>query len=103
MPSSPRQLSGRYGGLKSWANTTDRSVRTAPARTASPASIDYWRDRLDPERFADATEEQRLAAAEAARKAHFAELAMRSAKARRQRAAARVARATSEAIDELPA
>jgi hypothetical protein len=102
VPSTQRQLIGRYGGLKSWANTTDRSARTAATRKASPANLDYWLARQDPERFADATPEQRLAAAEAARRAYMAELAMRSAKARRQRAAAksaaaRVAMATSEA------
>ena len=82
--STPRQQIGRYGGLKSWANTADRAARTAPGRRASPANVDYWLLRQDPERFADASGEQRLAAAEAARKAHFAGLAMRSAKARRR-------------------
>lgn len=81
---TPRQTIGRYGGLKSWANTVDRTARTAPGRKAGPASIDYWLARLDRERFAEATDAQRLAAAEAARKAHFAELALRSAKARRK-------------------
>jgi hypothetical protein len=77
-----KQVAGRYGGLKSWANTTDRTARTARARRAGPASVGYWLERQDPARFADATEAQRLAAAEAARKAHFAEMAMRSAQAR---------------------
>lgn len=81
MPSE-RQQSGRYGGLKSWANTVDRSARTEPARSASPGSVDYWVGKLDKKRFADATEAQKLAAAEAAKRAHFAELAMRSAKVR---------------------
>lgn len=82
-----RQTIGRYGGLKSWANTTDRTARTAPGRRKSPGEIEYWLARLDPERFADATEAQRLAAAEAARKAHFARMAMSSAKARSKRKA----------------
>jgi len=74
---------GRYGGLKSWANTPDRTARTAPARRRSPSNVEYHLERLDPERFADATESQRLAAAEAGRRAYFAELAMKSARARR--------------------
>jgi hypothetical protein len=39
--------------------------------------------KLDPERFANATQQQRLDAADSMRRAHFARLAMRSAKARR--------------------
>lgn len=78
------QQTGRIGGLTSWSRTADRTARTAPARNAGPASLDYHLERLDPERFADATDEQRLAAAEAARKAHFARLALKSARARRR-------------------
>lgn len=68
----------RAGALKSWANTVDRAARTAKARAASPASLEYHLTRLDPERFAEATDEQRLAAADAARRAHFARIAARS-------------------------
>ena len=66
-----------------WANTVDRSARTRPARSKSPSSIEYHLDRLGPE-FGDASEAQRLAAAEAAKRAYFAELAMKSAVARRR-------------------
>jgi hypothetical protein len=83
---SVHRTAGRVGGLTSWANTADRTARTDPARRRSPGSVDYWLGQLDPERFADATDEQKLAAAEAARKAHFARLALRSAQARRRRA-----------------
>lgn len=76
-------FSARYGVLKSWANTVDRTARTAAAREKSPASLAYHLDRLDPERFADATDDQRIAAAEAARRAFFAQMAMRAARARR--------------------
>jgi len=82
-----RKTIGRYGGLRSWANTVDRAARTAPGRLRSPSSIEYHFDRLDPERFAGATDAQKLAAAQAARKAYYAELAMRSAVARRSRRA----------------
>ena len=78
-------LIGRYGALKSWSNTVDRSARTRPARSNSPSSLDYHLGRLDPERFADATESQKIAAAEAAKRAYFAEMAMRSAAARRRK------------------
>lgn len=82
-PDTRRQQIGRYGGLKSWANTPDRSERTRPARRRSPSSIEYHLDRLDPERFAEATDAQRLAAAEAAKRAYYAELTLRSVAARR--------------------
>lgn len=82
--SSGYSIAGRYGGLKSWGNTRDRAERTEPARNAAPSSVQWHLDRLDPERFANATDEQKLAAAEAARRAYFAGLAMKSAKARRQ-------------------
>jgi hypothetical protein len=83
-PSSDHQQISRFGALKSWANTPDRSARTRPARSKSPASIEYHLERLDPVRFADATEAQKLAAAEAGRKAYFTELAWKSAAARRK-------------------
>ena len=78
------QIGGRIGAYRSWANTPDRSARTEPARRSSPAGIDYHLARLDPDRFADASDDQRLAAAEAARRAHFAELTLKSARARRR-------------------
>lgn len=88
MERATRQSIGAYGAHISWANTVDRSQRTAPARRNSPAYVEYHLERLDPVRFADATPEQRLAAAEAARKAHFARLALRSAKSRSRGGAA---------------
>ncbi|MEQ1698902.1 MAG: hypothetical protein ABMA25_02280 [Ilumatobacteraceae bacterium] len=77
------ELPGRYGALKSWGNTTDRAARTAPARASSPASLDYWLARLDPVRFATATDDQKHAAADAARRAHFVHLSMLAAQAKR--------------------
>ena len=73
----------RRAALTSWANTVDRSARTRPARAASPSSVEWHLARL-PEQFDDATDAQRLAAAEAARYAYFQELARRSAIARRR-------------------
>lgn len=79
-----RQLRGRIGGLESWSRTVDRTERTAPARAKSPSVTEYYLDKLDPELFKDATDEQRWQAAEAMRRAYFARLAMRSAQARRR-------------------
>lgn len=74
---------GRKGGHTSWSRTIDRSARNRTAHNASPASIDYHLARLGPD-FDDATPAQRLAAAESARKAHMADLGLRSARARRK-------------------
>lgn len=83
MPTHPNKITGgRVGGHKSWANTVDRSARTQRVRDAGPGNIDYWLARLDPNKFADATDAQRLAAAQSLKKAHYAELAMKSAQAR---------------------
>lgn len=79
-----RHQIGRYGALKSWANTPDRTARTRNGRAKSPGAIEWHLDRLDPERFADASDADRLKAAEAARKAYYAELAMKSARVRRR-------------------
>ena len=79
-----RQQAGRLGALESWSRTADRTARTRNARAASPSSVECHYAHLDPERFADATEQQKLAAAEAARKAYYARLALKSAKARRR-------------------
>ena len=49
----------------SWSRTPDRTARTAPARTAGPGSLNYWVAKLDPDIFADATDRQKLDAADA--------------------------------------
>lgn len=85
---TPTELSMRMrlASHKSWASTTDRPARTAAARKASHHTrfLDKARE-LHP----DATDEQIAAVAESLRKAHYTELAMRSAKARRLKAATR--------------
>jgi len=65
-----RVLLGRIGGYKSWANTEDRTARTAPGRAAFLA------------RFADAPDP------EAAKRAYFAELSLKAARARSRKKAA---------------
>lgn len=80
---SQRQIISRYGAHKSWANTADRAARTRRARGNSPSSI-AWHLKHLPAHLDCASDAQRLAAAESARKAYFAELAMKSAAARRR-------------------
>lgn len=71
VPNSELSLAGRVGAYVSWANTTNRSARTAPARAALDAKF-LQQAGGDPIRAA------------ALRKAHFARLALRSAQARRR-------------------
>jgi len=87
VPLSPesRALRGKLAAETSWAKTPDRSARTAPARASSPSSIDYHLAKLDPAVFADATDAQRLAAADSAKKAYYSRLALKSAQARRRK------------------
>lgn len=72
-PDPFRQLTGRLGAHVSWANTEDRTARTAPARAALDAKF-LKQAGGDPVR------------AEHLKKAHFQRLALKSAKARRARA-----------------
>lgn len=66
-----RRLIGSIGGQISWANTIDRSARTAPARAA-----------LD-QKFLDQAGGDPVRAAHL-RKAYFARLALKSARSRRR-------------------
>ena len=72
-------LRGRIGGL-AFAAKRDPRQYTAAAR---PRFLARFEDEVDPGRILSETERQRRA--EAARKAYFAKLAYRSAKARRQK------------------
>jgi hypothetical protein len=71
MPESHRQIVGRYGAHKSWANTVDRTARTRSGRAASPSSVDWHIARL-PDKFDGASERDRQLAGEAAKKAYYA-------------------------------
>jgi hypothetical protein len=66
-----KSLLGRANAHASWANTENRSARTAPARAA-----------LD-QKFLDAANGDPVRAAHR-RKAHFASLALKSAQSRRK-------------------
>lgn len=76
-PKSERSLAGRAAAHKSWANTINRSARTAPARAG-----------LDARFLAEAGGDPVRAGS--LRKAHFAALALKSAKSRRRAAEALV-------------
>jgi hypothetical protein len=86
MPASTpndRRAIAQIAAHESWANTENRSARTAPARAA-----------LD-QKFLDAAGGDRVRAAHL-RKAHFARLALKSAQARRR---AREQRELAEKIE----
>jgi len=69
--SSERILRARIAAHESWANTPNRSARTAPARAALDA------------KFLAAADGDPIRAAHL-RKAHFARLALKSAQSRRK-------------------
>lgn len=79
MSPSSRALQARVRAHKSWANTSDRSGRTAKARAAFDVKFE---DQVDPDRVLP--ESERALRAAHARKAYFLELALKSAKARRR-------------------
>lgn len=81
-----RQLASSIGAHESWARTTDRSARTAPARRSGPQAVQWHLDRLHPS-FDGKPEAVRLAAAESARSAYFGRLALKSAQSRKRGAA----------------
>lgn len=78
-----RRLHARVAAHMSWANTPNRTARTAPARAALEA------------KFLDAAGGDPIRA-EHLRKAHFARLALKSAASRRK---AREATAAAEAAE----
>jgi len=75
-----RSLRGRMAAHASWANTPDRSARTAAARQAA---LDRFERDVDPGGTLPPAE--RALRAENARKAYYSGLALKSAKARRGR------------------
>jgi hypothetical protein len=79
-----RSLRGQLASYESWANTKDRTERTAPGRAANMARFEQ---QVDPDGVM--TPEARAKAAEAAKRAHYKRMAFNSAKARRERSARR--------------
>lgn len=94
MASTPaeRKLAAQIAAHESWANTPDRSARTAKARAALMAKFEQ---QADPE--GKLLPAERALRAEHLRKAHFKRLALASAKARRAAKAAQATPAKSEA------
>jgi hypothetical protein len=79
-----RALIARIAAHESWAKTSDRTARTAPARAAMMAKFER---EVDPDGVLDPTERTRRA--ESARQAYFTRLALQSARARRRNATSR--------------
>lgn len=77
--SNERRQIAKIAGLTSWANTPDRTARTQPGREAF---LRRFEDQVDPDRLLIPLE--RAKRAEAAKKAYFAALALKSVKARRR-------------------
>jgi hypothetical protein len=77
-----RSLRARMAVYVSWAQTNDRSARTAPARRAA---LGRFERQVDPNGALKPAERTRRA--EQAMRAHMARLAVRSALARRRRRA----------------
>lgn len=82
---SERSLRAEAAAHTSWANTEDRSARTAPARRAL---LNKFEKQVDPAGLLPSAE--RAKRAENARRAYFAALALKSAKSRRLRAAGKL-------------
>lgn len=83
MTREERQLLGRIGANTRWANETDRTAATQPARDGLMRKFE---DQVDPERVLSPVERARRA--ENAKKAHYQRMALASAKARRARKSA---------------
>lgn len=83
---SERALRARIASYTSWANTPDPAARTAPAREAA---MKRFEAQVDPD--GTLPPEERARRATAARKAYFAALALKSARARRRATDAAVA------------
>ena len=77
---SERVLRARVGAYMSWATTSDRTARTAPARKAA---LERFERQVDPD--GTLPPQERALRAEAARKAYFTQLGLKSAAARRAR------------------
>jgi hypothetical protein len=80
MNEEERKLRAQLGAEISWANTADRTARTAPGSRAAEARF----EKEARERHPDASEEQIAQVAEHLRKAHFRRMGLASATKRRR-------------------
>jgi len=78
---SERSLRARLAAHTSWARTSDRSARTAPARRAA---LQRFERQVDPDGVL--APDERAQRAQQAMRAHMARLALRSVQARRKMA-----------------
>jgi hypothetical protein len=76
-----RTLRARLAAHESWSNTENRSARTKAGHRASPASVEYWEPRVDPE--GALTPEARRAAAKSKRDAYMTRLEFNASRARK--------------------
>jgi hypothetical protein len=85
MSPAERKLRAQLGAYTSWANTQDRSLRLAAARAGFEARF----DRIVIEKHGVLPPKDHIKCVEAERKRFFAELALKSARARRKKAGIR--------------
>lgn len=77
-----RSSAARLAAHTRWAyHEPDRSRATQAARANSPASLEYWLARVDPDQRMSHSD--RVKAAENAKSAHYAQLSRRGMRARR--------------------
>lgn len=82
MTPDERERAGRLGAYISWANTPDRTKRTAPARRGLEARF----DRMVIENHGVLPPADHAKCAEMYRKAHYAAMTQKSLAARKKRA-----------------
>lgn len=80
MNAEERKLRAQLGAEVSWANTLDRTARTAPGSRAADARFEKQARDMYP----DASDEQITKTAEHLRKAHFRRMGLASATKRRK-------------------
>lgn len=79
--SAEMRLRGRIGGNAKWKRVDDRSAATAPGRAAAQTALNR---KIIEELNLDESSPSFMPRLEAARREHFARLALRSAQARRK-------------------
>jgi hypothetical protein len=79
------RILGSIGGSERWSHLhgEDRTAATRTARSASPGALEYWERKVDPDGVMSPADRAKCAGA--AKREHFARLALASAKARRGR------------------
>lgn len=81
MTPAERAQAEKRGAYTSWANTANRTARTAPGRRAADARF----DRLVIEKHGQLPPVEHAACVEALRKAFYAELTLKSLRARKNK------------------